>query len=95
MSQSLKVVSDGTDYVTATALVVPILGEPVAAASAGVSLATGIASASFSNNPIQSFSPLAVGELATRVSSWFGAGWRFAYGLGLGTQKTVDYVVTP
>jgi len=95
LSQSLKVVSDGTDYVTATALVVPILGEPVAAASAGVSLATGIASASFSNNPIQSFSPLAVGELATRVSSWFGAGWRFAYGLGLGTQKTVDYVVTP
>ena len=95
LSNSLKVVSDGADYVTALAVAVPIAGEPVAIASSAVSLSSGLLSAGLSNDQIRNSAPNLAGEFVTRVSSTVGAGWRLATSLGQVAQKHWDSVVNP
>jgi hypothetical protein len=95
LSKSLKVISDGADYVTVVALAVPVLGEAVAILSSLVSAGAGGASALLSNQVLRNLAPIGAGEYATRLSAGLGAGGKLAIGLGLVAQKRVDSVVNP
>jgi RHS repeat-associated protein len=95
LSKSLKVVSDGADYVTMVAVAVPVIGEPVAATSEVISLTTGGTSALLSKDTVRNALPIAAGAFASKVSGALGATWRQSTGLGLAAQNHMDSVVNP